>query len=169
MCLPLSLISPSESVLAKPHVESVSADIPLPIGQSPQKQQEATRAPPEVFWCISLYGVTANGAHQGNVRWINRCVLQNILSPVSASGKHSFMCLPQQNIIQYNWLSKNPLSFHFTCELDVSSQLLPQHHDCLPGAMLPAVVTRDSPSGTAKPYKLLTSISYHGVLTAIEK
>jgi hypothetical protein len=31
------------------------------------------------------------------------CLLeQNILSPVSASGKHSFKCLPQQNTIQYS-------------------------------------------------------------------
>jgi hypothetical protein len=35
------------------------------------------------------------------------------LSPVSTSEKHSFMCLPQQNTIQHNWLSKEPLSFHF--------------------------------------------------------
>ena len=34
--------------------------------------------------------------------------------PVSTSGKHSFMCLPQQNSIQHNWLSKEPLHFHFS-------------------------------------------------------
>ena len=36
------------------------------------------------------------------------------LSPVSTSGKHFFTCLPQQNTIQHNWLSKEPSSFHFT-------------------------------------------------------
>ena len=35
------------------------------------------------------------------------------LSPVSTSRKHS-MCLTQQNFIQHNWLSKEPLSFHFS-------------------------------------------------------
>jgi hypothetical protein len=56
------------------------------------------------------------------------CLLQsNIASqdclsllPVSTSGKHSFMCLPQQ----HNWLSKEPLSFHFTVS---SSTHLPTH------------------------------------------
>ena len=35
------------------------------------------------------------------------------LFPVSTSGKHSFMCLPQQNSIQHNWLFKEPLNVHF--------------------------------------------------------
>ena len=35
------------------------------------------------------------------------------LSPVSTSGKHSFRCIPQQNTIQHNWISKEPSSFHF--------------------------------------------------------
>jgi hypothetical protein len=35
------------------------------------------------------------------------------LSPVSASGEHSFPCSSQQNTIQHNGLSKDPLSFHF--------------------------------------------------------
>jgi hypothetical protein len=36
------------------------------------------------------------------------------LSPVSTSGKHSFMSLPQQNTIQHISLSKEPLNFHFS-------------------------------------------------------
>ena len=104
------------------------------------------RTPPEVFWCLSLYGIPTYAAKLCNVRWTNTCVslvknpsscvlscacfsrtssllclLQwNVpswvclsLSPVSTSGKHSFTCLPQQNTIQHNWLSKEPLSFHF--------------------------------------------------------
>jgi hypothetical protein len=39
------------------------------------------------------------------------------LSPVSTSGKHSSMCFPQQNTIQHNWLSEEPLSFHFNVPL----------------------------------------------------
>lgn len=35
------------------------------------------------------------------------------LSPPSISGKHSATCLPQENTIQQDWLSKEPLSFHF--------------------------------------------------------
>ena len=113
------------------------------------ESMEAARncsTPPEVFWCISLYGVLTNVAQLCNVRQTNTCVLLaknpsshvlsracfsrtssllcllqwNVpsrvclsLSPVSTSGKHSFMCLPQQNTIQHNWLSKEPLSFHF--------------------------------------------------------
>lgn len=33
--------------------------------------------------------------------------------PVSASANSSFTCLPQPNTAQPNWLSKEPLSFHF--------------------------------------------------------
>ena len=33
------------------------------------------------------------------------------LPPVSTSGKHSFMSLPQQNTIQHNWLSKEHFTF----------------------------------------------------------
>jgi hypothetical protein len=43
------------------------------------------------------------------------------LTPESTSENHSFMCLPQQNSIQHNWLSKEPLSFHFTEGLEVGS------------------------------------------------
>ena len=32
---------------------------------------------------------------------------------VSALGRHLFTCMPQQNIIWYNWLSKQTRSFHF--------------------------------------------------------
>ena len=38
------------------------------------------------------------------------------LSPVSTSGKHSFTCLPQQNTIWHNWISKEPLSLYFKVE-----------------------------------------------------
>jgi hypothetical protein len=86
----------------------VSADITLPISRSPRKRQEAaTRS----LWCVSFYGVLTNGAQWHNERRTNTCVLlaknsspcvlshacfRNILSPVSASGKHSFMCLPSK-------------------------------------------------------------------------
>jgi hypothetical protein len=33
---------------------------------------------------------------------------------VFASAKHSFTCVPQQNIIWHNWLSKETRSLHFT-------------------------------------------------------
>ena len=36
------------------------------------------------------------------------------LSPMSTSGKHTFVCLPQQNPIEHNWLSREPLNSHFT-------------------------------------------------------
>jgi hypothetical protein len=84
--------------------------------------------PPEVFGVF--HGVPTNEAQLHSVRGINAymslaknpsthalshaCFSRNILSPVSASGKHSFMCLLQQNTIQHNGLSKEPLSFHFS-------------------------------------------------------
>jgi hypothetical protein len=37
------------------------------------------------------------------------------LLSMSTSGKQSFTCLPRQNTIQPNWLSKEPLSFYFIC------------------------------------------------------
>ena len=39
------------------------------------------------------------------------------LSPVSTSANPSFVCLPQINTIQHTWLSKEPLSSHFTWAL----------------------------------------------------
>ena len=38
--------------------ESVSTDVTLPIGPSPQKQQRSLGTPSEVFWFVSFYGVT---------------------------------------------------------------------------------------------------------------
>lgn len=83
--------------------------------------------PQEVFWPVSLYGNLTNGAQVCNVRQTNTHVLWRKLhhvsvymhalaeypSPGPASVKCSFTCLPQQNSIQYNWLSREPLSFHF--------------------------------------------------------
>jgi hypothetical protein len=51
-------------------LESVSADITLPIGSSPpisKKMQHST--PPEILWRVSLHGVLTNGAQGINVRW----------------------------------------------------------------------------------------------------
>ena len=79
----------------------------------PESEESANNysTPPEYFWCVSLYGVPTNAAHLQNGRQSNTCVLlkknpsSRVLScacfiPVSASAKHSFLCLPQQNIIQ---------------------------------------------------------------------
>lgn len=41
-----------ESVFSKTRRESVSVDISLPNGL--RKQPEATRTPPEIFWCFSM-------------------------------------------------------------------------------------------------------------------
>lgn len=52
-----------------------------------------------------------------------------------------------------HWLQK-PISGLFllalpvTCRLYVNSQLLPQHHDCLPAAMLPSMIVMDLLSET---------------------
>ena len=116
----------------------------------PKSVEMATNysTPPEVFWCISLYGGPTNAAQLHSVRQTNTCLslaknpsssvlsrarfsrtsfhlclLQwNVsswvcisLSPVSTSGNHSFTCLSQENSIQHNWLSKEPLSFHHRC------------------------------------------------------
>jgi len=48
-CLTLCLALACDSVLAKLHVGSVSADITLPICQSMRRRQETTSTPPEVF------------------------------------------------------------------------------------------------------------------------
>ena len=44
--------------------ESVSADITLSTGLIPRMQREAGSTPPEVFWCLSLYGTTTSGTQQ---------------------------------------------------------------------------------------------------------
>ena len=74
--------------------------------RSGDKLQHTTRR--FFFWCISLYGVLTNAAQLHNVRWtllaknpssrvLSRACLSRTSSPVSASVKCSFTCLPQQN------------------------------------------------------------------------
>ena len=91
--------------LSKTPHEFVSADITLPINLSLQKGEEATRTPPEVFWCISLYGVMINEVHQCDVRQTNICV-SLVKSPSPCVHSHacfnrtSFpLCLLQRNIL----------------------------------------------------------------------
>lgn len=73
LCLSMSLTAARFS-LSRSRSESVSADNALPI--SLQKQQEAIRScsTPQVFWCVSLYGVPTNAAQLSNVRWANPCM-----------------------------------------------------------------------------------------------
>jgi hypothetical protein len=40
----------------------------LPISTSPLKQQEESRTPPEVLWCVSLYKVMTNEHQQQKAR-----------------------------------------------------------------------------------------------------
>jgi hypothetical protein len=74
----MGLASALQSVLAKLYLSLYQL---ISLCQSAQvwKQQEATSTPPEVlflfFWCVSLYGVTTNGAQLHNVRWANVCML----------------------------------------------------------------------------------------------
>jgi hypothetical protein len=53
--------------LSKTPHESVSADVTLPISWVCW----GGRKSPEVFWCVSLYGVMINGVQQCIVRWTN--------------------------------------------------------------------------------------------------
>jgi hypothetical protein len=51
--------------------------------------------PPEVFWCVSLYGVLTNAAQQCNVRQTNTCVLlakipHHMFFHVFALAEHPF-------------------------------------------------------------------------------
>ena len=127
----------------------------LPMSLSLRK---SCSTPPEVFWCISLYGVLTNAAQLCNVRQTNICMLLpknpsscpyfsrissllcllqlNIpswvclsLSPVSTSGKHSFTCLPQQNTIQHNWLQRT-LKFPLHQPFAWLFMLVPGLHAC---------------------------------------
>ena len=93
--------------------------------------------PPEVFWCISLYGVLTNAAQLHNVRWTNTGVMLaknpslRVLSHTNFSRTSSLLCLLQWNVLSRvclslspmsicprktpsNWPSEVPLSFHFT-------------------------------------------------------
>ena len=85
---------------------SLSADITVSYTKSKEVARNCS-TPPEVFWCVFLYRVQRNAAQLHNVKGINTCVLlaknhvsihellqQNLLSPVSASVKHTFMSLP---------------------------------------------------------------------------
>jgi hypothetical protein len=91
--------------LASAH-ESVSAEIIMPIDLSPQKWQEATRMPSEVFWCVSFYGVMAKRAQLSNERSINTCVL----SHACFSKTFFHLCLFQENIPSRVCSSKTPFN-----------------------------------------------------------
>ena len=127
-CLTTCLASAHWVWLSNTPCKSVSADVTLPIGPSLRKWQEATRTPPESFWCISLYGVMTNGAQLGNVRWTNPCMCleKNPLSCIFSYAwfsKASFHlcllqttllpCLFQQNTVYHNWLSKETMTSYF--------------------------------------------------------
>jgi hypothetical protein len=83
--------------------------------------------PPEVFWCVSLYGVPINGAQLHNVRQTSACVSlatnpsSRVLSRACFSRTSFHLCPLQLNVpsrvypskTPSNWLCKEPLSFHF--------------------------------------------------------
>ena len=75
---------------------------------SQPESEEAARncsTPPEVFWCISLYGVLTNAAQLCNVRQTNTCMLlaknpsSRVLSCACFSRTSFHLCLLQQNIL----------------------------------------------------------------------
>lgn len=67
--------SPHHGVgLCKTPRESVPADITLPIGPNPGKQQEAARSPPEVLCRIPSYDITPSGAQKCNVSGTSACM-----------------------------------------------------------------------------------------------
>lgn len=72
-CPTTSLASVCEFILAK-HVSACQLTSLL-ICWSSRKRQEPASIAPEVFGCISLYGVTTNGAQLQNVRQTNKCVM----------------------------------------------------------------------------------------------
>jgi hypothetical protein len=99
----------------------------LPISLSPQKRQEAAAHHHKFFRCVSLYGVPTNAAQLCSVRQTNTHVslAKNLIVSFhmlalaehpfsrSASEKCSFTHVLWQNTIWHNWLSKEPLRFHF--------------------------------------------------------
>jgi hypothetical protein len=112
-CLTMCIALAHESVLANLHV-GLSQQASLPISLSPQKQQEATSTPSEVFWCVSLYGVRTNGAQLCNVRCTNTCVLlsknpsSHVLSYACFSKISFHSCPPQENTSSHFCPSKTP-------------------------------------------------------------
>jgi hypothetical protein len=135
----------SSSDLASPHVlpqhvslssktpcESVSADITLPTGPSPQKWQEAEA--PEVFWSISLYGVLTNASQLRNVRWTNSCLSltknppSHVISHACFSRTSSLLCLLSFSRNVPSRVCLLETSFHL-CQLqDNSFMCLPQQN-----------------------------------------
>jgi hypothetical protein len=105
--------------LSKTPCESVAAAITLPTGPSSQKRQEATSTPPEVFWRISLYGITTNEAQLLGVRWTNTCLwlakkpLSRILSRACFSETWFHLCLLQWNVPSRVWPSEAPIQLAF--------------------------------------------------------
>ena len=108
MCLPCALPHPGlcfSRGLASAHASNQS------------ESKEAARncsTPPEVFWCVSLYGVLTNAAQLCNVRQTNTCVfLANnsspyVLSHVCFSRTFFFyVCLLHQTVPSRICLSKH--------------------------------------------------------------
>jgi hypothetical protein len=54
----------------------------LPIGLNPRKWQEAARTPPQVFWCISLYGWQAWSKMATGIDWLQYLVEQDSTFPL---------------------------------------------------------------------------------------
>ena len=84
--------------------------------------------PPEVFWCISLYGVLKISAQPQCVRQTNTCVLlaknpsSCVLSHACFSRTSSLLCLLQPNIPSQVCLS---LSHLCPLQLNVPSRVCP--------------------------------------------
>ena len=84
----------------------------------PESSEAATNysTPPEVFWCVSLYGVPTNAAQLRNVRQTNTCVSlaknlsSHVLSCACFSRTSSLLHLLQQNILSGVRLSLSHLS-----------------------------------------------------------
>jgi hypothetical protein len=81
------------------------------------KSKETARncsTPPEIFWYVSLYGVTTNGAQLCNVRQTNTCALlaknpsSRVLSWACFSRTSLLLCLLQLNTPSYVCPSKTP-------------------------------------------------------------
>ena len=74
---------------------------------------EASRScstPPEVLWCISLYGVPTNGAQLCNVRQTNTCASSRVLSHTCFSQSFTCVCFSEM-FLHLSALAKHP----FTC------------------------------------------------------
>ena len=91
---------------------SVSADITLPINQPESSEWKRNcSTPPEILWCVSLYGVPTKVTQRHIVMWTNTSVsLANNLSsqvlPQACFSRISFLlCLLQCNVASQICLS----------------------------------------------------------------